>query len=200
VGAATAGVCARQRYLNKALELDNSLGEAHSSLGWLSWRYEWNWPRAEKEFRYALELNPNYSAGLEQLSWFLAWSGRRDEALIRLDRMAKLDPTSRNRTAAEAGIYYHQRDYKTLVDVSRNFIAHGPAGDWPGHYFLAVGYEGLGQYPNAVSEYRKAVELSHGDTDTIAGLAHAYTAMGNRAEAQKILADLLRQSKTCRLT
>ena len=182
--------------LNKALELDNSLGEAHSSLGWLSWRYEWNWPRAEKEFRYALELNPNYFAGLEQLSWFLAWSGRRDEALIQLDRMATLDLTSRNRTAAEAGIYYHQRDYKTLVDVSRNFIAHGPADDWPGHYFLAVGYDGLGQYPNAISEYRKAVELSHGDTDTIAGLAHAYTAMGNRAEAQKILADFLRQSKT----
>ena len=65
--------------LNKALELDPSLGEAHSSLGWLNWRYEWNFPTAEKEFRYALELNPNYVGGQEQLGWYLAWSadGRR---------------------------------------------------------------------------------------------------------------------------
>ncbi len=53
--------------LRKALELDPNLGEAHSSLGWLTWRYEWNWPTAEKEFRYALELNPNYVAGREEL-------------------------------------------------------------------------------------------------------------------------------------
>jgi Tfp pilus assembly protein PilF len=62
-------------------------------------------------------------------------------------------------------------------------------------YFLAVGYDGLGQEEDAVPEYQKAVELSHGDTDTVAGLAHAHIAMGQRAEAEKILRDLLRQSK-----
>ena len=181
--------------LNKALELDPSLGEAHSSLGWLNWRYEWNFPTAEKEFRYALELNPNYVGGQEQLSWYLAWSGRRAEALAELASMAQLDFTYTSRTAVECGIYYHQRDYKTLVEVSRNFVNLNP-NDWPGHYFLAVGYEGSGQESDAVSEYQKAVELSHGDTDTVAGLAHAYAAIGRRAEAEKILADLLRQSKT----
>src|SRR5438477_4190124 len=181
--------------VNKALELDPSLGEAHSSLGWLNWRYEWNFPTAEKEFRYALELNPNYVGGQEQLGWYLAWSGRRAEALAELTSMAQLDFTYTSRTAIECGIYYHQRDYKTLVEVSRNFVNLNP-NDWPGHYFLAVGYEGSGQESDAVSEYQKAVELSHGDTDTVAGLAHAYAAIGRRAEAEKILADLLRQSKT----
>jgi serine/threonine protein kinase/Tfp pilus assembly protein PilF len=180
--------------LRKALELDPTLGEAHSSLAWLSWRYDWNWPVAEREFKYALELSPNYVAGREQFAWYLAWSGRRVEALAELASMAKLDLASSTRTAAELGIYYHQRDYKTLVEASRRFVTRNP-DNWDGHYFLAVGYDGSGQRLDAVSEYQKAVELSHGDTDTIAGLAHAYIAMGKRTEAEKILADFLRQSK-----
>jgi eukaryotic-like serine/threonine-protein kinase len=179
--------------LGKALELDHTLGEAHSSLGWLSWRYDWNWPTAEKEFRYALELNPNYVAGQEQLAWYLAWSGRRAEALAELASMAKLDPAERERTAAESGIYYHQRDYKTLVEVSRSFVAHSP-DDWPGHYFLAVGYDGLGQESDALAEYQQAVQLSHGDTDTVAGLAHAYIKIGKPDMAKAILRDFLRRS------
>ena len=180
--------------LRKALELDETLGEAHSSLGWLSWRYDWNWPLAEREFKYAVELNPNYVAGHEELIWYLAWSGRRVEALTELASLARLDLAYSNHTAVESGIYYHQRDYKTLVEVSRRFVALNP-DEWPGHYFLAVGYDGLGQESDAVSEYKKAVELSRGDTDTTAGLAHAYAGMGRRAEAEKILNDLLRQSE-----
>ena len=80
------------------------------------------------------------------------------------------------------------------MEASKRFITRNP-NDWPGRYFLAVGYDGLGQEEDAVPEYQKAVELSHGDTDTIAGLAHAYVAMGQRAEAEKILRDLLWQSK-----
>src|SRR5205085_905253 len=137
---------------------------------------------------------PNYVAGEEQLIWYLAWSGRRDEALAHLEKMAQLDLASRNRTDVESGIYYHQRDYKGVVEATQRYIAMNP-NDWPGHYFLAVGYEGTGQKAEAVSEYKKAVELSHGDTDAIAGLAHAYIAAGQRAEAEKILRDLLRQSK-----
>jgi tetratricopeptide (TPR) repeat protein len=174
--------------------LDETLGEVHSSLGWLSWRYEWNWPKAETEFKYALEQNPNYVDGQEQLAWYLAWSGRRVEALTELVNMAKVDPPSRARTAAECGVYYHLRDYAALVETCRKFVTRNPE-KWDGHYFLAVGYDGSGQELAAVSEYQKAIELSHGDTDTIAGLAHAYAAMGRRAEVEKILSDLLRQSK-----
>ena len=180
--------------LRKALELDESLAEAHSSLGWLNWRYDWNFPVAEKEFRYALELNPNYVAGQEQLAWYLAWTARREEAFAELASMQKLDLAYSNHTAVESGIYYHQRDYKALVEASRKLVGRDP-DDWPGHYFLAVGYDGLGQEIDAASEYQKAIELSHGDTDTIAGLAHALCAMGRRADGEKMLTDLLRKSK-----
>ncbi len=121
---------------------------------------------AEKEFRLALDLNPNYVAGQEQLAWFLAWSGRSDEALSALASMVRLDFASSTRTAVESGVYYHQRDYKTLVEASQKFITVNPDA-WPGHYFLAIGYDGLGQESDAISEYQKAVELSHGDTDTV---------------------------------
>jgi serine/threonine protein kinase/Tfp pilus assembly protein PilF len=183
-----------QEAVRKALELDETLGEAHSSLGWLSWRYDWNWPLAEREFKYGLELNPNYVAGREQLTWYLAWSGRRVEALAELASIAKFDLAYSTHTAAESGIYYHQRDYKALVEASRRFVTHNP-DSWVGHYYLADGYDGLGQESDAVSEYQKAVELSHGDTDTVAGLAHAYAASGRRPDAEKILSDLLRTSK-----
>ncbi len=180
--------------LQKALALDQTLGEAHSSMGWMNWRYDWNWPEAEKEFKLALELDPNYVAGQDQLAWFLAWSGRRDEALAELASMARLDFASSTRTPVESGVYYHQRDYKTLVEVSRKFITVNPDA-WPGHYFLAVGYDGLGRGAEAVPEYQKAVELSHGDTDTVAGLARGYIAIGKRAEAEKILHNFLVQSQ-----
>jgi serine/threonine protein kinase/Tfp pilus assembly protein PilF len=181
--------------LNKSLQLDPTLGEAHCSQGWLNWRYDWNWPKAEKEFRTGLELSPNYVAGREQLAWFLAWSGRRDEALAELAIMAKLDFASSQRTSVESGVYYHQRDYNALVEASRKFLAHNPDA-WPGHYFLAVGYDGLGQESNAIPEYQKAVEQSHGDSDTIAGLAHSYITTGERAKAEEILTVWLQENKT----
>lgn len=183
-----------QEALRKALELDQSLGEAHSTLGWLSWRYDWNWPLAESEFRHALEIDPNYIDGHEQLAWYLAWAGRGTETMTELASIAKMDLAASTRTGAECGIYYHQRDYKALVDVSLSFTSRNP-DKWDGYYFLSVGYDGLGQKAAAVSTYKKAVELSHGDTDAIAGLAHAYIAMGQNAEAEKILEGFLRESK-----
>jgi len=95
----------------------------------------------------------------------------------------------------ESAIYYHLRDYKAMIEVSRKKEASNP-NDWLGHYFVGVGYEGLGQQLEAISEYQKAVELSHGDTDPTAALAHAYAASGRRPDAEKILSDLLRRSKT----
>jgi tetratricopeptide (TPR) repeat protein len=67
---------------------------------------------------------------------------------------------------------------------------------WQSHYFLAAGYEGSGQLEQAVTEYQRAVDLSQRDSDPTAGLAYAYASMGKRAEAQKILNELQRQSKS----
>jgi tetratricopeptide (TPR) repeat protein len=95
----------------------------------------------------------------------------------------------------EPFIYYHLRDYKAMVQFGRRFVPSNP-GIWQGHFVIAVGYEGLGQRREAIPEYQEAVELSQGDTDPAAGLAHAYAIAGQRADAEKILGELLQKSKT----
>jgi len=177
----------------KALRLDETIGEAHTTLGLLSWRYDWDWPAADREFRHALELNPNYGDGHGWLGLYLGWGGRRNEALAELAKMEELDPGWI--LIGESVTYFHLRDYKAMVELNRRFMPLNP-GTWQGHYFLAVGYEGSGQRPEAIPEYQKAVELSQGDQDPTAALAHAYAATGRKAEAQKILHEWFRQSES----
>jgi Flp pilus assembly protein TadD len=87
------------------------------------------------------------------------------------------------------------RDYKTLFEVSQKDAALN-RDNWLSHYSLGVGQEGTGDPQKAIAEYRKAVELSEGDSDPSAALAHAYIASGRRAEAEKILSEMLRRSET----
>lgn len=181
--------------IHKALQLDETLGEAYSSLGYLDWRFEWDWRQAEKDFRHAIELNPNSMESNETLVWYLAWSGRRAEALAEVEKMKRLDPAYPFTPVQESGVYYHQRDYKSLVEASEKSVAAYPNGWWS-HYFLATGYEGSGRPAQAIPEYKRAVELSEADTDTMAGLAHAYVASGKRNEAEQILRELQARSKT----
>jgi adenylate cyclase len=179
--------------LKKALKLDQTSGEAHSRLGYLTWLYEWDWPTAEREFNYALELNPSYEDGHADLALFLGWSGRHTEASAELAKIRELSPAWT--FDIESAINYHLRDYKAMVQFNRRIVPSNP-GSWLGHYWLAVGYEGSGQVAEAISEYQKAVELSQGDTDPTAGLAHAYAATGRKGNAEKILRELLQKSKT----
>ena len=181
--------------IQKALQLDPALSEAHGSLGYLNWQFAWDWQAAEKEIRYAVELNPNSIEGNETLVWFLAWSGKRDEALAEVGKMRQLDPAYPFIPLQESGVYYHLRDYKSLVEAGEKSVAEYSNG-WQSHYFLAVGYQGSGRVAQAIPEYQRAVELSEADTDTIAGLAHAYSATGRRNEAEKILRELQTRSKT----
>ena len=179
--------------VRKAIELDSTLGEAHATLGWLSWRHEWNWRTAEREFRYAVELSPSYVVGHEHLALYLSWSGRRAEALAEIAKIKELNPELASLLASNP--YYHLRDYKGLLEVSRNSVTSNP-GAWTPHYWLGVAYEGLNEQMEAVSEYKNAIELSEGDQDPTAALAHAYASIGRRAEAEKILRELQQRSKT----
>lgn len=183
-----------QKAIGKALQLDNTLSEAHAALGWLVWRHDWDWQAAEKEFRYAVELNPNDVDAHQALAWYLAWKGQSAEALAETDKIRELDPAQVS-DLDRAGIYYHQRDYAKLVEVGRKSVALRP-DFWISHYFLGVGYEGSGRLQDAITQYEKAVELSQGDTDPTAGLAHAYARAGRRAEATKILQQMQQTART----
>jgi tetratricopeptide (TPR) repeat protein len=95
----------------------------------------------------------------------------------------------------ESAAYYQLRDYQSLAEASRIGVVSYP-NEWVEHYSLGVGYEGTGKPLEAISEYQKAIEMSNGNLDPIASLAHAYAVIGRRAEAKKILRDLGRKSKS----
>ena len=181
--------------IHKALELDESLAPAHSSLGYLLWQYDWNWTSAEHELRRALELDPNSMDSRENLVWFLGWSGRKNEALAEIATMRELDPAFPLRCLDRAGLYYQSRDYAQLLQAGQEAVVLNPA-EWSGHYFLAVGYFGLGKKSDAMAEFQKAMELSENDSDPAAALAFVYATEGRRSDAQKILSELQQQAKS----
>ena len=181
--------------LRKALELDEKNCLAHDLLGYLSYRYDWDWANADREYGYALELCPNSASTLLHHAYYLAWKGRSAEALAEMEKTREVDPFFPLFLQGKAFINYHLRNYKALIAIGRAFVAQN-SNSWLAHYRLAEGYEGSGQTLQAIPEYQKAVELSQGDQDAIAALAHAYAASGRKVEAQKILQEFLRQSET----
>jgi tetratricopeptide (TPR) repeat protein len=180
--------------LRKAVELDDSIGEAHDTLGLLSWRFEWDWDAAEREFNRAIALAPSYSCAHEDRAVYLSFIGRRADALAEIAKSNELDPGVSS-AMTESGAYYQLRDYEGLVESSRRGVASYP-NEWVEHHSLGVGYEGTGKRLEAISEYQKAIEMSNGDQDATASLAHAFAGIGRRAEAEKILRDLEQKSKS----
>ena len=180
--------------LRKAMDLDDSIGETYDTLGSLSWRFEWDWNAAERNFDRSIALAPSYSCAHEDRAIYLAFTGRRREALAELAKSEQLDPGPGSTMVASA-VYYQLRDFKKLVEASQRGVISNP-NEWSEHYQLGVGYEGTGKPREAISEYQKAVELSGGDLNATASLAHAFAVIGRRAEANKILGDLERKSKT----
>ena len=179
--------------LNKALELDGTIGEAYDTLGVLSWRFDWDWDAAERYFKKAIALSPSYSCAHEDRAVYLSFLGRRAEAQTEIAKSKTIDPSS-SFDMTEVAAEYQLRDYKALVDSGRRGVASEP-NDWTHHYNLAVGYTGTGKLLEATFEYQKAVELSEGNPDAMAALAHAYATIGKRAQAEKILGDLEQKAK-----
>ncbi len=185
---------AAKEALRKAVELDDSIGEAHDTLGLLSWRFEWNWDDAEREFNRAIALAPSYSCAHEDRAEYLSFIGRRADALVEIAKSNELDPGPSS-AMTESGAYFQLREYERLVETSRRGVTSYP-NEWVEHYNLGIGYEGTGKLLEAISEYQKAIEISNGDHDAIASLAHAFAAIGRRPEAEKILHDFERKSKS----
>jgi eukaryotic-like serine/threonine-protein kinase len=179
----------------KALELDEKNCGAHTVLGETSWRYDWDWQTAEKEFLSAIELCPNSASPHYIYSMYKATNGQFPEALAEVAKLRELDPVRSEPLRIEALINYHLRNYKALVEISQSFTASNP-NLWTAHYWLGVGLEGSGRTLEAIPEYQRAVELSSPDSDATACLAHAYAVTAKRAEAEKILHQWLRQSET----
>jgi TolB-like protein/DNA-binding winged helix-turn-helix (wHTH) protein/Flp pilus assembly protein TadD len=177
----------------KALELDDSLGEAHASLAFCLDSFDWDFEAADREFRRAIELNPGYATAHHWYSWHLALLGRNSEAIAEMTKAENLDPLSLiiNHDLAELFLIAHFSDEST--EQSRKTIEMDP-GFALAHNQLALAYLERHMIVEAIAELEKAIQLSGGSPTCIANLARAYAASGRRAEAVGLLNDLKKRS------
>ena len=180
--------------LNQAQQLDESIGEVHDTLGTINWRYDGNLAAAEREYNLAIATAPSYDCAHEDRATFLAFLGRRADALAELAIVNQID-LGPGAAMTEVAVYYELRDFASLIDAGKRGIASNP-NEWTVHNNLGLGLAGTGRMTEAVSEFKRAVELSNGDQDASASLAYGYAAIGKKSEAKKILRELEDKSKS----
>ena len=177
----------------KAIEIDDTLAEAHAELGFIMFWYDWNWSAAEEQFKRALELNPNSA----DTPWFyahlLSTLGRHTEALAEMRRARELDPLSLRINANEGQFLIHagQTD-EALAQLQKTFELD--ARFWLAHLFASSAYIEKGTFAEAVAEARKARDFSGASTHPIAFLGYALAKSGKQGEARAELEGLLKLS------
>jgi serine/threonine protein kinase/tetratricopeptide (TPR) repeat protein len=178
----------------KALALDDGLAEPHAALAYVKTFYDWDWQGAEREFKRAIGLNPNYATGHHWYSIHLDSVGRLDEAIAEAKRAQDADPLSLPIGTAFGHAFYFARRYDQAIDqlrktleMDQNFLL--------AHWALGMSYEQGVRHNEAIAEFQKAASLSRGQALALGGLGHAYAISGKRAEAQKVLTELKDQSK-----
>jgi TolB-like protein/DNA-binding winged helix-turn-helix (wHTH) protein/tetratricopeptide (TPR) repeat protein len=173
----------------KALEIDDTVAEAHTSLASISMTYDWNWPVAEKEFRRAIELDPGYATAHHWYAFYCASQGRTENALVEIQIAKKIDPLSLIINQDLAQLLYFARRYDDAIEQSRRVLEMDSTLAAP-HVTAGLAYLGKQQYSESVAELETAVRLSGGEPGTMAVLGIAYAQAGRVAEARKILEKL----------
>ncbi len=176
----------------KAVELDDSFSEAHTSLGaTLFW--QWNWSEAENQYKRALELNPNSSDAHIFYAHLLSNTGRHEEALSEAKRARELEPLFPFLRALEAQFLVHAGRPDEALSRLQEAFELAP-GFWMPHVFASSAYIAKGMYAEGISEARKAQELSPMQTSSVSFEGYALAKSGRREEAQALANELIRRS------
>ncbi|HEY3123969.1 MAG TPA: protein kinase [Thermoanaerobaculia bacterium] len=178
----------------KALELDDTLAEAHTNLGLVRWAYDWDWPAAEKDLKRAIELNPGYATAHLRYANYLCSLGRFDEAVAEDKRALELDPLSLIMNHGQAWPYHLSRRYDQAIEKYRKTLEMEP--NFPRtHLRLGEVYAAKGMYREAIAEYQKFSSLGGGSTMAVALIGNARALSGERQEALRALEELTAASK-----
>jgi tetratricopeptide (TPR) repeat protein len=179
----------------KALELDDTLAEAHNALASVKRDYDWDWSGAEREYKRAIELNPSYATAHQWYSELLAALGRKQELIAEINRAQQLDPLSPVINGERGSMLLWATGRTDLAleqlhkarEIDPNF-AHV-------HWQIGLVHLRSGKLTEAAAEFQTAVTLSPGVTMYKGGLGHVYARMGRTAEARTLLEELNGLSK-----
>jgi eukaryotic-like serine/threonine-protein kinase len=175
-------------YAERAIAIDDRLAEPHASLGTVN-RQSWQWADSEREFKRAIELNPNYATAYHWYFILLLDLGRYGEAELMIRRGHDIDPLSSIIGMNNSAIYQIQNNHKASIENAREIIALDPNFP-PAYQYLGLSVLKEGRQAEAIANFEKAVELSNRAGDALLFLGYGYAVTGRRNEALTIVKEL----------
>ncbi|HEV2385846.1 MAG TPA: protein kinase [Candidatus Acidoferrales bacterium] len=184
----------------RALELDETLAEAHTSLGRMKFYFDWDWTGAEKAFGHAIELNANYSMAHYTYALLLSALGRHAEAIHESRHALELDPVSLLTNSIFGVAYCCARRFENAEEQFRKTLELDP--NFPFARWLLGGlcFVPMGRYDEGIAELQKAISLAENNVLPKAFLAYAYGKVGRKSEALGVLDELEELSKRTYVT
>ena len=179
----------------RALEIDDQIAEAHTSLGFLLTFHDWDWSGAEESYRRALAINPGYATAHQWYAEFLVSQARFDEALAEARRAHTLDPLAFILGTTVGDVLFFSRRYDEAIAQLRATVEMEPRF-LPPHSDLGRALAQRGDYDEAIAEFQTASRLAGSNPKASAGLAHVLALAGRHDEALAILADLESRAAT----
>jgi TolB-like protein/Tfp pilus assembly protein PilF len=180
-------------YARQALELDDSLAEAHAALAEALYAGDWDWAGAEREFQRALELNPNSDGAHDAYGTYLSIVGRAQEAIGHGRRALEINPASAVQYARLGVKYFYNRQYDQTLQLCQRIAEVDPNERmW---WTPGVAYREKGMYKEAIAAFLSAREPFLDSPLVLGHLGNAYARAGHKAEAQKLLQKLIQLSK-----
>ena len=177
----------------KAIEIDDTLADAHAELGFIIFWYDWDWNAAENQFKRALELDPNSADTHLFYAHLLSNTGRHAEALAEAKHARELDPLNLRTSALEGQFLIHAgRTDEALATLQKTIELEPNFGF--AHMFASSAYIEKGMFAEAIAEARKARELNPANSQSIAFLGYALAKSGKQAEALGVVEELLKRS------
>ena len=178
----------------KAVALDDSLAEGHTSLAYVKLSYDWDLPGAEREFKRAIDLNPGYATAHHWYAHYFLAAGEPDKALAEIRRAQVSDPLSLSINVGLGWCLYHAhrydeavRQYQTALTLDPNFYL--------AHATLGMAYVQTHSYDMAFAEFNKAIALPGSHALALANMARAYALSGQREKARQVLQQLERTAR-----
>jgi Tfp pilus assembly protein PilF len=168
----------------RAVELDDKLAEAHTSLALITENYDWDWQNAEKEYRRAIQLDPNYATAHHWYAEYLAYQGRFEEAFAESERARQLDPLSLIIATDNGAILYFSRQYDRAIEQFRTVLDMEP--NFPRAHLLVFAYVEKGMFADALADIEKW-RRNDDDPGIWAIEAYVYGRSGQQVEARRAL-------------